>query len=110
MTDTSAPTSNGLAADVKRLADAVECLVRVLVERIPPPRPAQRVDEEVPTPAHELYLSGQWKRRSGNIIPAPTPSDLSSSPNRLDPWVRIDVPAVEPFDGDTGLESRPVDS
>lgn len=50
------------------------------------------------------FTSGQWKRRPGDRLYATPAPEHHSGPLgvSLDPWVRKDVPAVEPARGQTG--------
>lgn len=84
-------------------ADVLEQLGTQPGIMVPVPRAAAAVD------ASQAYISGTWKRRAGdNIQPtgrmSPQPHGAPAAP--LDPWVRVDVPNVEPARGQLGLKEE----
>lgn len=100
---------DSLVVNLWRIADALEAML----ERIPSP---PRAREELPPggeagqPAHEKYLSGQWKRRDGHgVQKSVTLSEhtVGSPPvgTQLDPWILRDVPAI---DGDENRAWPPI--
>jgi hypothetical protein len=101
------PTSK-IAADVRRIADALEA---VLGMSVPPVAPTQ-LPAPAPLdggPAHEVWLAGQWKRRDGHGLydtSTTRHTSLGDPRARLDPQLRIDVPAID-GESDLGIAPNP---
>jgi hypothetical protein len=97
---TDDPPLESIADDIKRIADALDAAIPVLIElvtRLTPPPPAPRpLPVPTPIPAHELYLSGEWKRRDGAGLFGPRgPIDPGDPHKPIDPQLRRSPPAID---------------
>jgi hypothetical protein len=106
------PPLESIADDIKRIADALDAAIPVLIElvtRLTPPPPDRRL---VPTPvsANERYLSGEWKRRDGAGLFGPR-GPIHSEPGKpIDPQLRRSPPAMDGEDIGKDAAASPFDT
>ena len=64
------------------------------------PRADDIIGPEPPTDAHVAFISGQWKRRQGDVIHGQKAGSVQRGPPDapIDPWVRK-VPAIREEEG-----------
>ena len=105
-----------IETDLKKIAEALDTISRQLAQPRPPmfTSTPDALDQLFPpsgfvsytamprvTDASQVYLSGTWKRRDGHWLydtstTPKTPAQRGDPHATLDPWVRVDVPAIDP--------------